>query len=133
MVNFILYGVSQVGLLLSSQWERQPSHLEVTERDLYRRALDILAVVFYTFLPEEVGKMGRSHGEVEGGPFGCGTTKTRENSISFRECFMGKRGANVIGQPIRRLGLHSYRISLVSIKGEGRWGGSAHTNVHEHV
>lgn len=79
-------------------------------------------------LPEEVGKIGWSYREVEGGPFGCGTAKTRENSISFRECFMGKLGANVIGQPICRSGLHSYRISLVSIKGVGRWGlgGRAH-------
>lgn len=36
------------GLLLRSQCERQPSHLEVTEWDLYQPALDILAVVFYT-------------------------------------------------------------------------------------
>lgn len=40
--------MSQDRLPLSSQCERQPSHLEVTEWDLCEPALDILAVVFYT-------------------------------------------------------------------------------------
>lgn len=39
--------MSQDGLLQGSQCKRQPSHLEVTEWDLYQPALDILAVVFY--------------------------------------------------------------------------------------
>lgn len=63
--------MSQDGLLLSSQCERQPSHLEVTEWDLYQPALDILAVVFYTFVgrqrrrrrrSEERGKTKRNSG-----------------------------------------------------------------------
>lgn len=42
--------MSQDGLLLSSQCKMQASHLEVTEWDLYQPALDIFAVVFYTFI-----------------------------------------------------------------------------------
>ena len=42
--------MSQDGLLLGSQCKRQPSHLEVTEWDLYQPALDILDVVFYMFI-----------------------------------------------------------------------------------
>lgn len=64
--------MSQDGLLLSSQCKRQPSHLEVTEWDLYRPALDILAVVFYTF----TRRKGRRRRSAKGGR--CGSEKEKE-------------------------------------------------------
>lgn len=77
MVDFVLYGSekkkSLEGLLLSSQCKTQPSHLEVTEWDLYRPALVILAVVFYMFMwgKKEAGRRGW-------GGFGCGPENQKE-------------------------------------------------------
>lgn len=111
--------MSQDGLLLSSQCERQPSHLEVTEWDLYQPALDILAVVFYTFVGRRRRRRRRSSE---------GRGKTKRNSGFCLVHFYEKLGANVIGQPTLRSGPHSYRISLVSITRN-----EARINVHEHI
>lgn len=117
--------MSHDGPLLNSQCKRQPSHLEVTEWDLYQPALDILAVVFYTFVRRKWSGR-RSCEEVEG-LVGCGSENQKE--FSLLPCvFYEEPGANVIGQPTRRSGPHSDRISLVSIKMR-----DVHMNVHEHV
>lgn len=89
--------MSQDGLLLSSQCERQPSHLEVTEWDLYQPALDILAVVFYTF----TRRRGRWRGGVQRGE---GDSKIQKGILVFAFCVLWELGANVIGQPTRRSG-----------------------------
>lgn len=57
--------MSQDGLLLSSQCKRQPSHLGVTEWDLFQPVLDILAVVFYTFIRRK--RRSRRRSAVGGG------------------------------------------------------------------
>ena len=105
--------MSQDGLLLSSQCERQPSHLEVTEWDLYQPALDILAVVLYTFIGRRRRRRRRRRSSE-------GRGKTKRNSGFCLVHFYEKLGANVIGQPTCRSGPHSYRISLVSITGNER-------------
>lgn len=54
--------------------KRQPSHLEVTEWDLYQPALDILAVVFYTFIRRKRRRRRRRSAK-EGR---CGSEKEKE-------------------------------------------------------
>lgn len=118
LISFYMEWNNESGrLLLSSHCKRQPSHLEVTEWDLYQPALDIL---LYICKKKEAMYDCRGWGAV--------WLRKQKGILAFALCILWELGANVTGESTCSTGPQDYSISLVSILMK-----DACMNTHNHV